>query len=80
MAVLAKPWTSYFVYAAHVRKEYAHVDADAYIKGRPAYFERQLSDTSHRFFLSKGLAHAEPRARETCGESVRWAAAHRTHM
>ena len=63
MAVLAKPWDSYYRYAAQVRQEFRHVPVEDYIKKRPAYFERQLSDTAHKFYLSRGLAHLEPRAR-----------------
>ena len=64
MAVLAKPWPSYYHYAAQIRQEYNHVPVEAYTSGRPAYFERQLSNTAHKFYLSRGLAHLEPRARK----------------
>ena len=64
MAVLAKPWQSYYRYAAQIRQEYSHVPAETYASARPAYFERQLSDPTHRFYLSRGLAHLESRARQ----------------
>ena len=64
MAVLAKPWPSYYRYAAQVRQEFSHVPVEAYATGRPAYFERQLGDTTHKFYLSRTLAHLEPRARQ----------------
>ena len=63
MAVLSKPWRSYYAYAAQIRRENSHVDRKAYCAGRPAYFERQLSDAQHRFYLSNQLAPLEQRAR-----------------
>lgn len=63
MAILSKPWKSYYLYAAQVRQEYEFIPEEVYRVKRPEYFRRQLSDTSHRFYLSKGLAHFEERAR-----------------
>lgn len=70
MAVLAKPWNDYYTYAAQVRCEYEHVPESAYVTGRPAYFERQLADSAHTFYLSRGLAHLESRARANLEQEV----------
>ena len=53
-----------------MRQEFIHVPAEAYSSGRPAYFERQLSDPAHRFYLSRGLAHLEARARANLAREI----------